>query len=288
LVWQPEWYGASAPDTRPARLQFYDRASYSYRERGRAIGAIFTAVFLGQGLGYSLGPALEPWLGWRVIFVGLAGIAGAVLAVLLTSPAPPPPPAPAGPGGAATGYGDVLRQARARRVYAFIVLGGLCSSGLASWFGVYVHERFGLGSLAIGGAYLAYGLLGGVSPFVGALADRVGRGLIIPGGLAAMALGALLVALPGPLTQALVGLGAVSLGLQLTYPLLAGLASELAPRARGRALGLNTFSMFMGVGSGSLLVGALLPLGYGPAFRAVALLAGGGALAALRLLRRER
>ena len=46
-------------------------------------------------------------------------------------------------------------------------------------------------------------------------------------------------------------LGAVALGLQFTYPLLAGLASEFAPHARGRALGLNTFSMFMGVGSGS-------------------------------------
>ncbi len=262
---------------------------YTYRERGRAIGVIFGALALGQGVGYSVGPALEPWLGWRAIFVGLAVVGAAVLALLLVSPAPPSAPAPtpesAGP---ATGYRDVLRLARARWVYGFIVLGGLCSSGIASWFGVYVHERFGLGSLAIGGAYLAYGLLGGVSPLVGALADRVGRGRLIPGGLAAMALGALTIALQGPLALTLVGLGAVSLGLQLTYPLLAGLASEFAPQARGRALGLNTFSMFMGVGGGSLLVGALLPLGYGAAFGAVALLAGVGALAALRRLRSER
>ena len=282
--------GLSAGGVVPVSLAYVaDR--YSYRERGQAIGVIFGALALGQGVGYSLGPALEPWLGWRAIFVGLAGVAAAVLALLVLSPAPPPPPAPAAlaaSGGAAIGYRDVLRQPRARRVYTFIVLGGLCSSGIASWFGVYVHERFGLGSLAIAGTYLAAGVLGGVSPLVGALADRVGRGRLIPGGLATMALGALMLALQGPLGLAIVGLAAVSLGLQLTYPLLAGLASELAPQARGRALGLNTFSMFMGVGSGSLLVGALLPVGYGAAFGAVALLAAGGAVAALRLLRGER
>src|SRR5262249_7690950 len=119
------------------------------------------------------------------------------------------------------------------------------------------------------------------------LADRVGRGRLIPGGLATMALGGLLLALQGPLPLAVVGLAAVSLGLQLTYPLLAGLASELAPQARRPALRPNPLSMFTGVGSRSLLVGALLPLGYAAAFGAIALLAAGGALAALRLLRGE-
>ena len=60
------------------------------------------------------------------------------------------------------------------------------------------------------------------------------------------------------------------------------------PTRRGRALGLNTFSMFMGVGGGSLLVGTLLPLGFGAAYGAAALLAGAAALAAFLALRGER
>ena len=46
---------------------------------------------------------------------------------------------------------------------------------IASWFGVYAHERFGMGSLAIGAAYLAFGVVGSVSPLAGVLADRIGR-----------------------------------------------------------------------------------------------------------------
>jgi predicted MFS family arabinose efflux permease len=256
--------GISAGGVVPVSLA-YVADYYAYRERGQAIGVTFGAVALGQGVGYSLGPALEPWAGWRAIFVGLAAVAGAVLALLLLSPRPAAPPAQAAaapPPGAVLGFRDLLRQARARRIYALIVLGGLCSSGVASWFGVYAHERYGMGSLAIGGAYLAYGLLGSASPLAGVLADRIGRSRLIPTGLATIALGAALLAVQGPLAVGLVGLSAVSLGLQFTYPLLAGLASEFAPYARGRALGLNTFSMFMGVGSGSLLVGALLPLGF--------------------------
>ena len=46
--------------------------------------------------------------------------------------------------------------------------------------------------------------------------------------------------------------------------------------------------MFMGVGSGKFLVGLLLPLGFGAAYGAVALLAGAAALAAFLALRGER
>ena len=37
-----------------------------------------------------------------------------------------------------------------------------------------------MGSLAIGAAYLAYGVVGGVSPLAGVLADRIGRGRLDP------------------------------------------------------------------------------------------------------------
>jgi MFS family permease len=120
------------------------------------------------------------------------------------------------------------------------------------------------------------------------LADRVGRGRLIPAGFAALGVGALLLAVRGPLPLALAGMGMAAVGLQLTYPLLAGLASELAPAARGRALGLNTFSMFMGVGWGSLAVGSLLAFGFGAAYAAVAATAALGAVWATAVGRGER
>ena len=281
--------GLSAGGVMPVSLA-YVADVYPYRQRGRAIGTVFAGLALGQALGFSLGPVLEPWVGWRAIFGALAAVAGVVLALFLRSPVPPAPsrPTTAGPPAARGGYWAVLAQPRASRVYAFSLLGSLCSTGSSAWFGVYVHERYGLDTLAIGLAYLGYGVAGAISPFTGMLADRVGRALLIPGGLATLALGALLLALQGPLPLALVGIASVALGLQLVYPLLAGLASELAPHARGLALGLNTFATFMGVGSGALLVGLLVPFGFGVAFGMVALVGALAALAALALLRGER
>ena len=268
--------GISAGGVMPVALA-YAADLYRYRERGRAIGVVFAALALGSGVGMSLGPMVESWLGWRALFGGVAVGAGVVL-VLLVGNRRLPSAATTAPGGPvpAPSYLTVLRQPRAKQVYTLLVLTGLCSSGISAWFGVYLNEVYGLAGAGIGLAYLTYAAIGCLSPLTGGLADRVGRGRLIPVGFGASAAGALLLATQGPLPLALTGMIAAAIGLQLTYPLLAGLASELAPAARGRALGLNTFSMFMGVGWGSLAVGALLPLGYGAAF---GLIAGVAALA---------
>lgn len=259
---------------------------YAYQERGRAIGVIFGALSLGQALGYSLGPMLAAWVDWRGLFGLLAGAAGLVAALLLFSPLPGRPATPASP--ALAGYRQVLAQRRALRVYAFIIAGGLCVTGVTAWFGVYVHDRFGFDGLAIGLAYLPYGLAGLLSPLGGALADRFGRGRLIPLGLLGLAVGTLLLALDGPLLLALAAIALLAFAFQFTYPLLSGLVSEFVPTARGSALGLNTFSMFMGVGWGSFLAGLLLPWGYPTMFGALAALALVAALAAFHWLRAER
>jgi predicted MFS family arabinose efflux permease len=278
--------GISAGGVMPVALA-YAADLYRYRERGWAIGVIFAALTLGSGIGMSLGPMVEPWLGWRSLFAGVAIGAGGVLALLIGGRRlPNAATLPDGNAAAAApGYLAVLQQPRAKQVYALLLPTGVCSTGISAWFGVYLQETYGLAGAGIGLAYLTYAAIGCLSPLTGGLADRVGRGRLIPVGFAASAVGALLLAAQGPLALALAGMIAAAIGLQLTYPLLAALASELAPAARGRALGLNTFSMFMGVGWGSLAVGALLPLGYGAAFgsvAAVAALAGAWAAASGR------
>jgi predicted MFS family arabinose efflux permease len=270
--------GVSAGGIMPVALA-YAADLYRYRERGRAIGVIFAALALGQGVGMSLAPMVESWLGWRAVFAGVALAAGVVLTAFVSARRLLVE-APTGTGTAA-GYRTVLRAPRAVQIYSLLVLTGLCSSGASAWYGVYLNEQYGLVGLGIGLAYLVYAGIGSLSPLTGSLADHVGRGRLIPTGFAALAVGALLLAAHGPLPLALVGMGTMAVGLQLTYPLLAGLASELAPAARGRALGLNTFAMFMGVGWGSLAVGALLPLGYPVAFGTVAATAALGTLWAI-------
>lgn len=52
----------------------------------------------------------------------------------------------------------------------------------------------------------------------------------------------------------------LSLGYDLTQPLLAGIVTQL-PGSRGQAMGFNVFTLFIGFGRGSLLFQELLRLG---------------------------
>ncbi len=57
---------------------------------------------------------------------------------------------------------------------------------------------------------------------------------------------------------------ALSLGYDMTQPLLAGIVTDLGPR-KGQAMGLNVFTLFTGFGLGSLLFSSVLDLGLGGA-----------------------
>jgi hypothetical protein len=64
---------------------------------------------------------------------------------------------------------------------------------------------------------------------------------------------AALLALPSPLIVAAIAVTALSLGYDMTQPLLAGIVTQLAPDRPGHAMGLNVFCFFTGFGLGSLL-----------------------------------
>jgi len=97
----------------------------------------------------------------------------------------------------------------------------------------------------------------------------------------------LLLALPLPLNGVRVAIILLSLGFDLTHPLLAAIATDLRG-ARGQAVALMAFSLFTGFGLGSLLFQAALALGFPGAlglFGVAAWVAAGGAA---YLFRHER
>ncbi|MEO6959601.1 MAG: hypothetical protein ABI228_01650 [Burkholderiaceae bacterium] len=76
----------------------------------------------------------------------------------------------------------------------------------------------------------------------------------------------------------------LSPGYDLTQPLLACIVTDLGPQ-RGQAVGLMAFVLFVGFGVGSLIFGAMLPLGIATdlgVFGACAAVAGVLALALFR------
>jgi predicted MFS family arabinose efflux permease len=74
----------------------------------------------------------------------------------------------------------------------------------------------------------------------------------------------------------------------MTQPLLAGIITTLGgPQRGGQAMGLNVFTLFTGFGLGSLLFGAALSLGFGPAFAIFSAVQLGAAVVAVPVFRAE-
>ena len=264
---------------------------FPYEQRGRPLGWIFGAVAGGSAFGSTCGAILYPFVGWRPVFlaVALAGMVVFLIAyrhrMLLEGNRSSHP---LGLQGTIRAYLSLLLDRRGGRTYAWIFLNGVFHSGVFAWLGVYFSQHFGLGEIGIGLALLGYGLPGLLlGPVIGHVADRIGRRILIPAGmcLAALCAAALVPHVPLTLAAALITL--LSLGFDMSHPLLAGIITSLDPKRRGAAMGINAFVLFTGFGLGSLIFQGLLQSGFTLALLIFASVQSVMGLLAFRLFRGE-
>ena len=265
---------------------------FPYERRGRPLGWLFGAMAGGMAFGSTVGVILEPFVGWRMLFVGVAVAAACVMAVLLPYGslfvAPSARPVLSFRQVLA-GYRSLVAAGRGFRTYGYVFLNSIFHSGVYTWLGLYFARRYGLGEIGIGLGLLGYGVPGFVlGPLIGRFADQWGRRRLVPIGLGVAGLAAVALAFNVPLVAAALAVTALSLGYDMTQPLLAGIVTDLGGKERGgQAMGLNVFTLFTGFGIGSLLFGEALRLGFGEAlaiFGAVQLVT---AIGAIRFFRFE-
>jgi predicted MFS family arabinose efflux permease len=251
---------------------------FAENQRGRPIGWIFGAIAGGSAFGSTLGAMLAPVIGWRGLFL-LTGVSGGViLAMMFSLHRAIPGRSAARPTNEPLWhqYQMLLSSGRARRTYTFIFLNAVFHSGVFTWIGALLHDRYQLGEIGIGIVLLGYGVPGFIlGPYIGSLADRYGRSRIIPAGFAVAALSAAMLIPTAPMLIAALALTVLSLGFDMSHPLMAGISTMLDPKRRGLAMGFNAFAIFGGFGIGSLAFGALsarsFPLALG-VFAAIQLL----------------
>jgi len=246
----------------------------------------------GMAFGSTFGALLDPFISWRGIFLSVSLLSAGALGLLwpyqcLLGEAPPSP----------TGtvrdlfavYKSLLAPGRGLRTYAYVLLNSIFHSGVFTWLGLYFVRRFGLGEVGIGLALLGYGIPGFLlGPIIGRAADRWGRRWLVPAGLgiAAMAAGILIWGVP--LIVAALAVTLLSLGYDMTQPLLAGIVTAFGGKQRGgQAMGLNVFMLFTGFGLGSLLFGQALRSGFGTALAIFGAVQLGAAAAAVFFFRSE-
>jgi len=242
---------------------------YPYERRGRPLGWLFGAMAGGMAFGSTVGVIVEPFIGWRMLFIAVA--AGGAIILVLTLPYGDLFQVPAARPRMTlqevfAGYRSLLTTYRGGRNYTYVLLNAIFHSGIYTWLGLYFARRYGLGEIGIGLALLGYGLPGFVlGPFIGRAADRWGRRWLVPAGLAIAALSVTALIFDVPVLAAGLAVTTLSLGYDMTQPLLAGIVTSLDPKRGGQAMGLNVFFLFSGFGLGSLFFGEALPLGFNSA-----------------------
>ena len=242
---------------------------FPYEQRGRPLGWLFGAMAGGMAFGSTVGVIVEPFIGWRMLFVGVAALGLIILLPLWPYRdllGEPSAGVPLSLAEVFKGYRNLLTNPRGARTYFYVLFNAMFHSGVFTWLGVYFARRYALGEVGIGLTLLGYGLPGFLlGPFIGRAADHWGRRWLVPVGLMTGAIAAAILIPHVRLITAALAVTALSLGYDMTQPLLAGIVTALGGKRAGQAMGLNVFALFVGFGLGSLVFGYALRWGFAPA-----------------------
>lgn len=233
-----------------------------YERRQAALGRFLGFILMGQILGPALGGALAEFIHWRRVFDVLAGVFLFVSAVLLiVDRRTARPVATARSSGVVDSYRRVLRDPWVRIVMLTVFLEGGLFYGAFAYTGAWLKERFDLSYLLIGALLAGFGL-GGViySVLVRRLLARFGEtGFVRIGG--GLLLACYLVLSWLPFWQLTIPVFIVAgFGFYMFHNTLQTKATEMAPQARGTAIAVFAFALFMGQASGVAVFGGLIRL----------------------------
>ncbi len=249
------------------------------------------------GLGATGGPLLATallaaGLGWRGTYGVQAAVQGAVAVLLAltwrawdrpvpTSPSPssappdlrtpPAPPAPQPPAGALF----VLLAA------AFAAIECGIESGAGVWGYVFLTAGRGLSGPVAAGTVSAYwATMFAGRAVLGPVAERLGPGRILTGGVAGLVAGAALLTVPGPAVVPVAGLAVIGLAAAPIFPLLTLATAERTGAADAtRAISLQVAASAGGnaalPAALGLVIGALTASALGPALLLLSLLLAG-------------
>lgn len=237
----------------------------AYESRQSAIAALLAALAIGQIAGAAVGGFVTEAFSWRAMFA-----LDAVLALLLVAPLwrfrRAAPRAPERPGGRPLeAQLRLLRDRQATIVYATVFVEGAAFFGGLGYLGALLHDDYGLSLDEVGLVLVLDGVaLLVTSRLIGRIAPRLGEDRMILVGALFMGGAYLLMLVVGNWQAVVPGAVLLGAGFALCHSTLQTRATELAPEARGTAISLFAFWLFIGSAVGTAVLGQLIASrGYG-------------------------
>ena len=236
-----------------------------YEGRQAVLGRFLSGQILGVLFGQAFGGILGDHLSWRGVFLVLGTLHLFVDGLLWLELASGRIAERRVRGGGMTSlpgrYLAVLRIRRARSVLGFVTAEGFLLFGGLTYIAAYLRHDFALGYGAIGGVLAGFGAGGMIySITVTRLVPALGeRGMAAVGG-ALMAVGFAGCALAPAWPAFFLAASALGLGFYMHHATLQTNATQMAPEARGFAIGLFAFSLYVSQAIGVALCGVVIEL----------------------------
>lgn len=258
--------------------------------RGRAVGTILTALFLGILFGRIAGGLVATHLGWRWMYV-LAALAFTALSPALLAYLPHSKPHTSLPYRQLLGsvLGLIAKHADMRRVVGIQLLLGICYGGFWATIATMLFTVHGLGPTVAGliGIPGAAGIL--IARPAGRSLDQRGPGPIVAGGIALIiaAYGVFAFGLWWPAALA-VGAALLDCGLRAAMVSNQTVVNSLAPDARSRSNTVFGLAVWSGNATGAFVASTALAHSGWLAVCAISAASATGALGVQLLATRRR
>lgn len=235
--------------------------NFPYAKRQAAIGRYLSALMLGQILGGSIGGIFGDYLSWRDIFL-VFGVVSLIIAAAmwrLTRRLDAPIQRQERNGMGFQPYLQLMKSPATRLIITAVFIEGFFLFGGFAYLGAFLRDRYNLPYIAIGFMLSGFGVGGLIySASVKWLVGKLGeQGLIFVGGWL-MCFGYLAIVMFQNWILFIPISVLIGMGFYMLHSTLQTRATELAPEARGTAVSLFVFSLFLGQGIGAAAIGVVV------------------------------
>jgi len=221
-----------------------------YERRQSVLARFLSGQISGLVLGQLFGGIIAEYLGWRWVFVTIAVLfflAGSALTYEFLAGAGRTPAAPPPDTSAWLRLRSMLRRRWVLTVLIGVFFEAMFFFGAFTFVGSDLWARFGIGFDAIGLIVAGFGVGGLLYVAVaGAMLPRLGEGGFVAGGGIVVALAFGLIAFAPTAWLVLPATIVAGFGYYMLHNTLQTNATQMAPEARGIALGIFASSLFLG------------------------------------------